>query len=781
MAHATGQTVGCGRDSLQRNSVESTTKINKQAQGPSLSSRSKLINKHELELINDAITSWDKKEKSIIWARRTAEIQNKVALARIMKQANKEAHTLNQALTGKTADQQKTEIDRWERTNTLLGSITPGGAIIGITNKWIQKITKKVTQHIKLRERVHLINKYGKRIDTYIATACNQLSPDPASTAQPIQNTCPLKGGYGGLKAHTYLQTNTNIKGTERAKNLQLRLAAAKIKYYMDPAGDGLCFWYCIAEAIYGPIHDIKTKIIRALKIQKEILQWMDTEYKRAAPGERTILHTATGTRTQDEFQRSIQHLRDHPHDWTSDIAEGTIALAARALRRNITIYTTSICTPNDPIRVHRFTTNGNIYHDNEEIRVFRDHIGSHYLLIHQMDDGWQVRHGTENIQYALAQDDKEQRAQEIDNLTDQQRAKINQRAHKQIQDTYIHTIGRQANEVIQIHQTHDIPWRPCSTTHTPRPQVKRKACTQAENEPEITATEPPHNKKRRITVQQRNYCTSTTGYPLYVNRAPKKNFGLYCAVDIVRGSAIDEYLGQVTQVPTRGKYVVHAGTKSNPIYINGDPTISPYYVNQIPIGCNGLARAAYINEPGTTEWANAKMVKIPNGIKIIAIRPIPAHAEITMCYGPDYNRNYPHDHCRSKCYEKTTLAASRVHELKVPKTTRTPKRPRDEQSEEGEWQTMPPPKHKRTTYRMNPAPTLKLSNTFGLLQEPNSTAEEKPQTKDDSRGPAPHTQPGQPKPVAKVKPDGTKKRRTTDPPNCTRMLQNRQIQTVRK
>ena len=375
---------------------------------------------------------------------------------------------------------------------------------------------------------------------------------------------------------------------------------------------------YCIAEAIYGPIHDIKTKIIRALKIQKEILQWMDTEYKRAAPEGRTILHTATGTRTQDEFQKSIQHLRDHPQDWTSDIAEGTIALAARALRRNITIYTTSICTPNDPIRVHKFTTNGNIYHDNEEIRVFRDHVGSHYLLIHQMDDGWQVRHDTENTQYTLAQDDKEQRAQEIDNLTDQQRNKINQRAQKQIQDTYIHTRGRQPNEVTQIHQTHEIPWRPCPTPHTPRPQAKRKASPQAENELEITTTQPTHNKKRKIAVQQRNYCTSTTGYPLYVNRAPKKNLGLYCAVDIVRGSTIDEYLGQVTQVPIRGKYVVHAGTKSNPIYINGDPTICPYYFNQIPIGCNGSAEAAYINEPGTAEWANAKMVKIPNGIKIL-------------------------------------------------------------------------------------------------------------------------------------------------------------------
>ena len=219
VAYAAGQTVACGWDSLRRTSVESTTKIDDQKQGPNLSRQSaKIISKHELELINNAITDWDKKEKSITWTRRTAEIQTKVAIARIMKQANKEAHTLKQALTDKTAEQQKMEIDRRERANTLIGSITPGGAIIGIVDKWVHKITKKVTQPVKLQEKLRLINKYGKKLDAYRAAgAYNQSGPDVTFIAQPLQNTHTLKGGYGESRhTHTYEPTPISKEPNEQ-------------------------------------------------------------------------------------------------------------------------------------------------------------------------------------------------------------------------------------------------------------------------------------------------------------------------------------------------------------------------------------------------------------------------------------------------------------------------------------------------------------------------------------------------------------------------------------
>jgi hypothetical protein len=146
------------------------------------------------------------------------------------------------------------------------------------------------------------------------------------------------------------------------------------------------------------------------------------------------------------------------------------------------------------------------------------------------------------------------------------------------------------------------------------------------------------------------------------------KGMGLFTYDHIHQHSTIDHYLGEVSNSPIYGQYVLQGGTRHSPIWLDGNPALRPTLINGVPVGQQGSARAAYANEPWPGEWANAKLVRTPFGAKIVAIRPggIPPCSEILICYGKEYDRHYPHNHKRSRCYDTQTPAALRSRERQI-------------------------------------------------------------------------------------------------------------------
>jgi hypothetical protein len=165
-----------------------------------------------------------------------------------------------------------------------------------------------------------------------------------------------------------------------------------------------------------------------------------------------------------------------------------------------------------------------------------------------------------------------------------------------------------------------------------------------------------------------RAYVKSSAGWQLYVGKTLRRGFGLFTHDHIPQGATIDDYIGQVSHTPIYGEYVLQGGTKTNPVWLDGNPGLAPEHVNELPIGQRGQARAAYANEPYPGEWANTRLVRTPLGAKLVAIRPggIPVGSEILVCYGKAYTRSYPHNHHRSRCFHKQTRAALRARERQL-------------------------------------------------------------------------------------------------------------------
>lgn len=648
------------------------------------------------QLITEAIKYIYQTEKN----RKYMKIVKLVAYERMKRamitKAQQEVDELKAEITKNRTHTQRTIIEWINQKTRVITQIDTQGRPCTYGEQWQHKLCNRII-NINKQHSIHKLTKKRKQTISRYWIKVMQTKCKPTyetSSSAPRTKAGQHSGGFGGPQAHVHCEVNLNIEGSHRAKMLQIRLAAAQVSHYMDPAGDGLCYWYCLAEAVFGITTNQQQKIIRALQLQKQVLAWTRAAYNKGDHSYQRHMNALANTHNQQEFNAKVTELERKPQEWTSQMGEIVITNAAQALSLNITTYTTSEIEINQARKlvINKYRARGAQERENEDIRVFRDHVGSHYILIHKMTDGWHIRQQAMPKNYPQAQDDKAYRESQDDMFTPAERARINTEVQmecnlqpqlQRIDHINTYYIAQENHE-----PNYEIVQRYHRLTHTEQNDIDMEDTTTIEADKEdehmsTTQTDADGSRNEEdsnmtITpIDSHNYIISATNKKLYVKETKHKGDGLFTKSFIPYGGIIDKYLGKLSTTPTSGRYVVQAGTKAKPIWIDGDPQISPQYINGIPIGSHGQARAAKANEPGLDEWVNAKLVKTAQGAHLVAIAPggIRPDSEILICYGNEYKRDYPHNHRRSKCLTKQTMKMLQHHlQQKNPRTNNNPK-----------------------------------------------------------------------------------------------------------
>jgi hypothetical protein len=126
-----------------------------------------------------------------------------------------------------------------------------------------------------------------------------------------------MRGGYGLNAQHRYLKAGVVAGMTREERQKQIKMVILGVRKLYDPAGDGLCWWYCIAEALKGRRKNSYERIRDALEIQRRVMDAVDREARRGAAGIAEILmhvSDACGSRySSEQFWSDMAHLRSNP------------------------------------------------------------------------------------------------------------------------------------------------------------------------------------------------------------------------------------------------------------------------------------------------------------------------------------------------------------------------------------------------------------------------------------------------------------------------------------
>jgi exonuclease III len=152
------------------------------------------------------------------------------------------------------------------------------------------------------------------------------------------------RGGYGLQTQHRYLETGCWAGMTKSERQKQIKFVIMKVRKLYDPAGDGMCWWYCIAEALKGRRKNTYERIRDAIEIQRRVMDAVEKEARSGTAGMAEIIMQVSETcncrYSAEQFWAEMAHLRMNPFMWTLKVNEWLVKRTADVLRIRICRYT---------------------------------------------------------------------------------------------------------------------------------------------------------------------------------------------------------------------------------------------------------------------------------------------------------------------------------------------------------------------------------------------------------------------------------------------------------